>query len=420
MQPSLLKLHRECETGGGLALAGADDTYAVGPPEVVFPAILRYAEEIWERCSLQLQWRKTVVYCGDRELPVDTPPGISLAGEKVGENFLPGLMVYGVPVGSPAYITFKLREKAKVIVEDAEKIKKALASDRQGLWSALRLSLVARFGYLQQHVEPSLCEPVARELDEALWKILEAACGFDIPRGAEQGGLCLQIPEIAALDGSSYQEAVIRLPARLYGWGLRSLQENCAPAFLGTLETVLPFMGGPGGICTQLEVLWGGLECWGEEAGKEDRWRRVIASNSSIGREVTKAWGKIRLEAAQAAAWLGEEVPKALGCTFLAIGDGSDWGDEGQAGGGQGEPEGQGVDEGPRRSQAKEHPGGLGLDAEGSSFLGMGSRPARPRHSTLQCRVFGGCCKQPLPSLPGMQGQGGGDNQGGNHHRQVR
>jgi hypothetical protein len=149
-------------------------------------------------------------------------------------------------------------------------------------------------------------------LDEALWKLLE-----------EQGGLCLQIPEIAALDGCSYQEAVIRLPARLYGRGLRSLQENCAPAFLGTLETVLPFMGGPGGICPQLEVLWGGLECWGEEAGKEDRWRRVIASNSSIGREVTKAWGKIRLEAAQAAAWLGEEVPKALGCTFQAIGDGS-------------------------------------------------------------------------------------------------
>ena len=35
---------------------------------------------------------------------------------------------------------------------------------------------------------------------------------------------------------------VIRLPIRLHGWGLRCLRETCSPAYLGALETSIPFM----------------------------------------------------------------------------------------------------------------------------------------------------------------------------------
>lgn len=44
-QPSLLKLDLACRAGGGLAVAGADDTYANGPLEVVLPAFQSYGLE---------------------------------------------------------------------------------------------------------------------------------------------------------------------------------------------------------------------------------------------------------------------------------------------------------------------------------------------------------------------------------------
>ena len=132
-------------------------------------------------------------------------------------------------------------------------MQEVLASERQALWSALRLSISNRFGYFQQHVHPSLCEPVSARLDAALWQILEAAAGFKIPRGREPGGLPLEIPAVPFLHGKSFQEVVVRLPARLHGWGLRSLESNCGSAYLGTLETSIPFMAGLGKVCPQLE-----------------------------------------------------------------------------------------------------------------------------------------------------------------------
>ena len=74
-------------------------------------------------------------------------------------------MVYGAQVGSSAYVDHKLREVAREIVEDNRKTKEVLGGDRQALWSALRLSISQRFGYLQQMVPPSLTEPVAAKLD---------------------------------------------------------------------------------------------------------------------------------------------------------------------------------------------------------------------------------------------------------------
>ena len=167
-----------------------------------------------------------------------------------------------MPVGSPEFITYKLKEKAEEIIRDANKTREVLATDPQALWTALRLSVQQRFQYLMQLTPPSLCEPVAAELDAAIWRILEAACGFPIPRGAEEGGLELLIPTIPSLSHRSFQEWAVRLPARLYGWGLRSLEDSCATAYLATLETAIPYMAGRGKICPQLAGLWGGEECW--------------------------------------------------------------------------------------------------------------------------------------------------------------
>ena len=164
---------------------------------------------------------------------------------------------------------------------------------------------------------------MAVELDTALWRILQSACGFAIPRGAEEGGLELRIPAIPALDHRSYQETVVRLPARLYGWGLRSLEDSCGPAYLATLETAIPYMAGVGKICPQLAELWGGEECWGEDAEEESRWRQVLASGCSVGVELRRSWNRIQLEARQSATWLGEEVPGVLDTPIEGVGEGS-------------------------------------------------------------------------------------------------
>ena len=333
LHPSLVTLDHACRgpAGEGGGLAGADDTIVWGRPEVVFPALMDYKDEIEGRCNLQLAMNKTKVYCREGPLPVNTPDGFKMGGEMVGEGtskrFVRGIMVYGVPVGSDEYITVKLQERADEIIKDAEKIRDVLSTDRQALWSALRLSMNNRFGYLQQHVEPSLCEPVARQLDDHLWGILEAACGFSIPRGAEQGGLSLRLPAVPTLSGRSFQEWAVRQPARLYGWGMRSLEESCGPAYLATLETALPFMAGPGGIRPQLAALWGGPECWGEGARTEDRWRTALASGSRAGEEMTRVWEALQQEKRQVFRWLEEEEPKVLACDVAGIGDGSVTGD---------------------------------------------------------------------------------------------
>ena len=124
-----------------MARGGADDVFAVGPPEVVIPAVQRFAVDIAARCNLQLQWSKSMVYCRQGDLPGYCPPGLTMAGEQVGDEFLRGVEVYGVPIGSDGYILYKLRQKKEEIIRDAEKARELLASDPQALWSCLRLSM---------------------------------------------------------------------------------------------------------------------------------------------------------------------------------------------------------------------------------------------------------------------------------------
>ena len=118
-------------------------------------------------------------------------------------------------------------------MSDAERTRDVLAQDRQALWTGLRLSISQRFQYLLQLVPPSLTRPVAAELDAKLWQLFEATVGFSVPRTGGQSGLTLHIPEVPALHGHTYQECVVRLPVRLYGWGFRSLEDTCGPAYLG-------------------------------------------------------------------------------------------------------------------------------------------------------------------------------------------
>ena len=47
---------------GGMARFGNDDGYLVGPASVVFPALDKFATQVWDQCLLCLQVIKTEVF----------------------------------------------------------------------------------------------------------------------------------------------------------------------------------------------------------------------------------------------------------------------------------------------------------------------------------------------------------------------
>ena len=54
--------------------------YAVGLPEIVYPAVEEFGRETQERCLLHWARTKTQVFVWEGNLPPGTPEGLSLAG----------------------------------------------------------------------------------------------------------------------------------------------------------------------------------------------------------------------------------------------------------------------------------------------------------------------------------------------------
>ena len=321
LQPSLVQLDSDCGVAGGVARGGHDDICALGPLEVVIPAVLRFQREVWDRCHLRLQWGKTQLFSWDGHLPADAPVGLTLAGEILEGEFERGFEIYGIPVGSDKFVQHKLKQKAVAIARDAVQTAGLLSGDRQALWHSLRLSISHRFDYFCQHTPPSLVEPVAEWLDGVLWSVLETAAGLPIPRGGD-AEMRVRCP-VRGLDSLSYQEWLVRLPVKLYGWGFRSLKDSCGPAYLGALETAIPFMSARGKICPQLEQVWGGRECWGEGADSETRWRVLLSSGCMEGRELREVWDKVKGEAVESADWLGVELQEVFVSAVEGVGGSS-------------------------------------------------------------------------------------------------
>ena len=103
-QPELVEVNTEVrEEGEGLARAGADDLYVMGPPEGAYPALARFKTKIRARLSLKLHMEKTEVYC-EGDLFACTPPDLPRAGVILEGELFPGMEVYGVAVGHQRYV----------------------------------------------------------------------------------------------------------------------------------------------------------------------------------------------------------------------------------------------------------------------------------------------------------------------------
>ena len=137
--------------------------------------------------------------------------------------------------------------------------------------------------------------------------------GAHIPRGEEgRGWECVPPVPVAGREGKSFASWAVRLPVRLGGWGLRSLEETSLEAFVGAVEQAVPAFPGPEGICPQLAENLGGEDCFGEAGEGEGRWQVMLEHGGRIGEEFRRSWGKLRLEAAQSALWLDEDLEGPL------------------------------------------------------------------------------------------------------------
>ena len=59
--PWVRELDVTLSQAGGLAKFGMDDGYCVAPANVLFPALVKFSEDIEERCGLELEMSKCEV-----------------------------------------------------------------------------------------------------------------------------------------------------------------------------------------------------------------------------------------------------------------------------------------------------------------------------------------------------------------------
>ena len=180
--PQIRTLDKVLAEVRGAAKLGMDDLFAIGPHEVLFPAFERFFQEVKQTCLLQLERNKTQVFTWSGDLPDNTPMGFPRAGIMVDQEFCPGFLCYGIPIGTPAYVRHELSLKIQEVAREVEQIVKVLDQEGQSIWTIARSSTATKLDYHVTLCYPTDMEAAAREMDDLLWVMLEKAAGFSIPR----------------------------------------------------------------------------------------------------------------------------------------------------------------------------------------------------------------------------------------------
>ena len=302
---------------GGMAKFGMDDGYAMGPSEVLFPAIERFAKDVQEKCLLVWEKTKTEVFTWSGNVPVNCTPGLLRAGTVVDGQFEPGFLCYGVPVGTDAYVEYMMEEKMLEIARSAKNSCNVLNGESQSLWTILRLSLSQQLDYWLQLCYPSNVKAAADKMDEIMWKVLETAADSSIPRMQDNNHTDVTTILVPGLREKSYQEWAVRQPIRLGGFGLRCQSDLSPAAYIGAIEQIIPSFIGAKGVCPQLSHLLDSIE------DPQQRWQSLIDSGCRTGQELQKAWDILQGEALSMSTFLGTELELPLSVSVNAIGEGS-------------------------------------------------------------------------------------------------
>ena len=131
------------------------DGYFLGTPGSVFSALADFERSLRSECGLSVQRAKTVVLAdvaaaaGRGGLDFSArPEGMPMAGLQVEGAFEPGLLVYGVPVGSAGYVKAALAAKVGEVVAKARKVEARIEPrSKQALWQLLRLCVNQQLDY---------------------------------------------------------------------------------------------------------------------------------------------------------------------------------------------------------------------------------------------------------------------------------
>ena len=302
---------------GGFARFGWDDGYLCGPPDEVFDTLETFSSKVQEHCGLELQRSKTEVLCMDEQLPINTPNGLVRAGTTMEGLWEPGIICYGVPIGSEKYVLQKLSAKMDEIEQQAEQIHAVLQDEKQALWAVLRSSLSHKFDYWLTLCYPSQVKSAAERMDTLQNRILDSLAGTHIPMQAlnNEWAISLPVPDIN-LQLRSYQQWVIRQPVKMGGLGIRSNVETRLAAYIGGLEQALPHFVGEGGVCKQLTMLIGDMD-------GESRWQTLLQSGCRTGKELTDAWSAMKQEAQKCSSYLGLEIQGPLSTSVEEAGQGA-------------------------------------------------------------------------------------------------
>ena len=108
-----------------------DDGYVAGPPALVFPAIRKFEEDIYNKCVLTLQRTKCKVFSWTGEMPNNVIPGFTLAGTEVDGRFEPGFICVGAPIGTDSYVKNMMRKKVSEL-----RVKVTKTVDKLEYWLA--------------------------------------------------------------------------------------------------------------------------------------------------------------------------------------------------------------------------------------------------------------------------------------------
>ena len=295
-----------------------DDGYAIGPAEILFPAIEKFARDIEERCLLVWEKSKTEVFSWNGILPPNSTPGLTRAGCYVGEEFEPGFLCYGVPVGTDRYVEHMLEKKVEDIAKSAKNACETLDEERQALWAVLRLSLSQQLDYWLQLCYPSNIRAAAEKVDSILWNVLETTAFSKIPRAHTNlpNSDTVKI-SIDGLQDSSFQERVVRQPIKMGGFGLRCQADLSPIAYIGAIEQILPSFVGTNGVCPQLAHVIGSMD------NSSQRWQTLISSGCRTGKEFANSWNALQTEATIMCNFLDLNLETPLSVSVEGGGEGS-------------------------------------------------------------------------------------------------
>ena len=199
-----------------------------------------------------------------------------------------GVNISGVPVGEARFVANHLACKVENMVSNIQTVSMKLRDRHsQALWSVAYYCLQPKLQYWAQHCTPAALAAAADTFDAAMLQTVHACAGCNIP-------------------DDSFALRRLRLPARMYGGGLRAIRDLAPAAFARAICQTIPRMADALGVVGA--ILPGFMPCLTRalgisiEAGATEieRLEAFARSGSSFGAAFQDACQLIQAEAPDA------------------------------------------------------------------------------------------------------------------------